>query len=73
MDADIYGPSQPWAFRSACYGRRAFHDADEQLWFAGDVIGFLIASDDTPMIWRGPMVTQALDQLLRQTLGYWTI
>jgi len=30
-------------------------------------IGFLIDANDTPMIWRGPMATQALDQLLRQT------
>ena len=30
-------------------------------------IGFMIDGDDTPMVWRGPMVTQALDQLLSQT------
>jgi len=30
-------------------------------------IGFMIEGDDTPMVWRGPMVTQALDQLLHQT------
>ena len=30
-------------------------------------IGFMIDGDDVPMVWRGPMVTQALDQLLRQT------
>ena len=29
-------------------------------------IGFLVDADN-PMIWRGPMVTQALEQLLRQT------
>ena len=29
-------------------------------------IGFLIDAD-TPMVWRGPMVTQALEQLLKQT------
>src|SRR5258706_4538314 len=29
-------------------------------------IGFLIDSD-TPMVWRGPMVTQALEQLLKDT------
>ncbi len=29
-------------------------------------IGFLIDADN-PMIWRGPMATQALEQLLRQT------
>ena len=29
-------------------------------------IGFMIKEDD-PIIWRGPMVTQALEQLLRQT------
>ena len=30
-------------------------------------IGFMIDGEDTPMVWRGPMVTQALDQLLHQT------
>jgi len=30
-------------------------------------IGFMIEGDDAPMVWRGPMVTQALEQLLRQT------
>ena len=29
-------------------------------------IGFLI-DEETPMIWRGPMVTQALEQLLKDT------
>ena len=29
-------------------------------------IGFLI-EEETPMIWRGPMVTQALEQLLKDT------
>ena len=31
-------------------------------------IGFLI-DEETPMIWRGPMVTQALEQLLTDTNG----
>jgi ATP-binding protein involved in chromosome partitioning len=30
-------------------------------------IGFMIQGDDAPMIWRGPMATQAMEQLLRQT------
>jgi len=30
-------------------------------------IGFMIHGEDVPMVWRGPMVTQALDQLLNQT------
>ena len=30
-------------------------------------IGFMIQGEDVPMVWRGPMVTQALDQLLNQT------
>ena len=29
-------------------------------------MGFLIESD-TPMVWRGPMVTQALEQLVTET------
>jgi len=30
-------------------------------------IGFMIPGDDQAMVWRGPMVTQALEQLLNQT------
>jgi len=59
LDADIYGPSQPrmLASREARVHRRPDPRADDRLAPAGDVIGFLI-DEETPMIWRGPMVTR---------------
>ena len=69
LDADIYGPSQPMMM--GIQGRpessdgktmEAMHNYGVQVMS----IGFLIDADN-PMIWRGPMVTQALEQLLRQT------
>ena len=70
LDADIYGPSIPQMLGLAdrqpesedgktmlplqAYGLQAMS------------IGFMIEVD-SPMVWRGPMVTQALEQLLNQT------
>lgn len=69
LDADIYGPSQPRMLGSQakpetrdgksmepiiCYGIQSMS------------IGYLI-DEESPMIWRGPMVTQALEQLLKDT------
>jgi ATP-binding protein involved in chromosome partitioning len=70
LDADIYGPSQPLMLGLqdqkpespdgqtllplTAYGVQTMS------------IGFMI-EPDTPMVWRGPMVTQALEQLLRDT------
>jgi len=69
LDADIYGPSQPTMLgisgQPATDGTLMEPMTNHGLQAMS--IGFLIANDDTPMIWRGPMVTQALDQLLRQT------
>ena len=69
LDADIYGPSQPMMM---CIEGRP-ESADGQTMepmsnYGVQVmsIGFLVDADN-PMIWRGPMVTQALEQLLRQT------
>jgi len=69
LDADIYGPSQPMMM--GIEGRP--DSADGQTMEAMEnygvqvmSIGFLVDADN-PMIWRGPMVTQALEQLLRQT------
>ena len=69
LDADIYGPSQPMMM--GIEGRP--ESADGQTMEAMEnygvqvmSIGFLVDADN-PMIWRGPMVTQALEQLLRQT------
>jgi ATP-binding protein involved in chromosome partitioning len=69
LDADIYGPSQPRMF--GIEGRPDSPDGRtiEPMMNHGVQlmsIGFLVA-EDTPMIWRGPMVTQALTQLLNDT------
>ncbi len=69
LDADIYGPSQPMMMGIS--GRPESLDGQmmEPLENHGvqvSSIGFLVEPDQA-MIWRGPMATQALDQLLRQT------
>ncbi len=69
LDADIYGPSQPMMLGIA--GRPESKDGKSIEPMIGHgieaaSIGFLIDTD-TPMVWRGPMVTQALEQLLRDT------
>ena len=69
LDADIYGPSQPMMM--GIEGRPESADGKnmepmENYGVQVMSIGFLVDSDN-PMIWRGPMATQALDQLLRQT------
>ena len=70
LDADIYGPSQPMML--GIKGQPVSRDGQSmEPMINHDIqsmsIGYMIAGDDAPMIWRGPMVTQALDQLLRQT------
>src|SRR3954465_4463160 len=69
LDADIYGPSQPMMLGIA--GRPESKDGKspqprENHGIQAISIGFLI-DIDTPMVWRGPMVTQALEQLLKDT------
>src|SRR6185312_16015879 len=69
LDADIYGPSQPLMLGIA--GRPEWPDGKTIIPMTNHglqvmSIGFLV-SDDTPMVWRGPMVTQALTQLLTAT------
>jgi ATP-binding protein involved in chromosome partitioning len=69
LDADIYGPSQPMMLGLA--GRPESRDGKtlepmEAYGVQAMSIGFLIDTD-TPMVWRGPMVTQALEQLLKDT------
>ena len=69
LDADIYGPSQPMMM--GIEGRPESADGKtmepmENYGVQVMSIGFLIEPDN-PMIWRGPMATQALEQLLRQT------
>jgi ATP-binding protein involved in chromosome partitioning len=69
LDADIYGPSQPMML--GITGRPESKDGKSLEPMEGHgiqaiSIGFMI-DVDTPMVWRGPMVTQALEQLLKDT------
>jgi ATP-binding protein involved in chromosome partitioning len=69
LDADIYGPSQPTML--GITGRPETKDGKRLEPMQGHgiqamSIGFLI-DVETPMVWRGPMVTQALEQLLNET------
>jgi len=69
LDADIYGPSQPMMMgvnqRPASADGKTMEPLEN---YGVQVmsIGFLVPPDEA-MIWRGPMATQALEQLLRQT------
>ena len=69
LDADINGPSQPMMM--GIEGRPESADGKtmdplENYGVQVMSIGFLVDQDEA-MIWRGPMATQALEQLLRQT------
>ena len=69
LDADIYGPSQPMMMGIS--GRPETLDGKsmepmENHGLQVSSIGFMIDPDE-PMVWRGPIVTQALQQLLNQT------
>jgi len=70
LDADIYGPSQPLML--GLEGQRPTSPDGKHLQpleshgVAAMSIGFLVDAEQ-PMVWRGPMVTQALTQLLGET------
>ncbi len=69
LDADIYGPSQPQMLGISGRPESVDGKSMEPMQAHGIQamsIGFLIDTD-TPMVWRGPMVTGALEQLLRDT------
>jgi ATP-binding protein involved in chromosome partitioning len=69
LDADIYGPSQPMMLGITDKPSTGDGQTLEPLVGHGieaSSIGFLI-DPDQPMVWRGPMVTQALQQLLANT------
>ncbi len=70
LDADIYGPSQPLMLGLAGERPTSTDGQSMQPLTAHGIqvmsIGFLI-DPDQPMVWRGPMVTSALNQLLNQT------
>ncbi|MCA8296181.1 iron-sulfur cluster carrier protein ApbC [Burkholderia sp. AU30198] len=70
LDADIYGPSLPTML--GIHGLRPESPDNQSMnplvghGLQANSIGFLI-EEDNPMVWRGPMATSALEQLLRQT------
>jgi len=70
LDADIYGPSQPLML--GLEGQKPSSPDGKRLkplishGVAAMSIGFLVDAEQ-PMVWRGPMVTQALTQLLSET------
>ena len=69
LDADIYGPSQPQMLGISGRPESSDGKSMEPMLAHGIQamsIGFLV-DIDTPMVWRGPMVTGALEQLLRDT------
>jgi len=70
LDADIYGPSQPHMLGLAGAQPTSLDGKTMQPLQAHGLqvmsIGFLV-DPDQPMVWRGPMVTSALSQLLQQT------
>ena len=69
LDADIYGPSQPMMMGISGKPESSDGQTMEPMQNHGVQvmsIGFLVEAD-SPMVWRGPMATQALEQLLRQT------
>jgi len=69
LDADIYGPSQPRMMGLSGQPESVDGKSIEPMENYGIQtmsIGFLI-DEETPMVWRGPMVTQALEQLLNDT------
>ena len=72
LDADIYGPSQPLMLGIPADRRP---DVRDQKYFVPiDAYGLqtmsmgYLVTDKTPMVWRGPMVSGALTQMVNQTL-----
>ena len=70
LDADIYGPSQPHML-GLTGEQPVSEDGKTMMPLMGhglqvNSIGFLV-DPDQPMVWRGPMVTSALNQLMHQT------
>ena len=70
LDADIYGPSQPQMLGLAGQQPESSDGQSmeplEAYGLQAMSIGFMV-DVETPMVWRGPMAAQALDQLLSQT------
>jgi ATP-binding protein involved in chromosome partitioning len=75
LDADIYGPSQPQMLGAPERPPQVIKHNDQQFMVPVmahglqiNSMGFMV-NENTPMMWRGPMVSGALQQLLTQT--YW--
>ncbi|MBC9073732.1 iron-sulfur cluster carrier protein ApbC [Thauera sp. CAU 1555] len=70
LDADIYGPSQPQMLGIGNERPQSLDGKSMEPLEAHGIqamsIGFLV-DQETPMVWRGPMATQALNQLLKDT------
>ena len=69
LDADIYGPSAPVMLglrRPPEFGDDKLMIPPEAYGLKVNSVGFLVDADQA-MIWRGPMASQALTQLLTQT------
>ena len=70
LDADVYGPSQPRMLGVKDLKPEGTEDGNMMPVPAHGIqsmsIGYLV-DEASPMVWRGPMVTQALDQLIRKT------
>lgn len=75
LDADIYGPSQPQMLGAPERPPQVIKHNEQQFMVPVQAHGLQINSmgfminENTPMMWRGPMVSGALQQLLTQT--YW--
>jgi ATP-binding protein involved in chromosome partitioning len=71
LDADIYGPSQPLMFGLQGQQPRVIDGKAvvplQNYGVQVNSIGFML-DPDQPVVWRGPLVVQALTQLLEQTL-----
>lgn len=75
LDADIYGPSQPQMLGAPERPPQVIKHNEQQFMVPVEAhgvqvnsMGFMV-TENTPMMWRGPMVSGALQQLLTQT--YW--
>lgn len=70
LDADIYGPSQPLMLGNY---QRPMVSSDKRMipvvshGLQTMSMGYLVDEQDTPMVWRGPMVSSALQQLTHET------
>lgn len=69
MDADIYGPSQTMMLGTAgqAYSNKE-NKIEPKIAHGVQVISMgMLTTEDTPMVWRGPMASSAMEQLLTET------